>query len=302
MKRTVFVPTMARQELLFCCLEAVRKADREIEIVVSPDRGSNERDICQRFNARHRWTIPHTLHGNTYNMMSGLKELYEAGYQLVHVIEDDCVIEPTAFEWAYKALEKFPEAFAACGWRYSPDAIIGDGPDMLLAWYLSVFSTLPRKALQAIAQHARPEYFVNMRQYLDLAFPQSRQRGSQHYEQDGAILRIVEAQSKRCVWPRRPRATHCGYHGYHQPGKPLQGTLEERVYLVKLAIKKPKVLAALMNGGTNLRLSKCRSCDDPVAVDRDDLTAVCSTCFHTAYPNLVIASDSHYYLHDGSLR
>jgi len=269
---------------------------------VFPDRGTKELDVCNKFGATHHLTFVHGYHGNSFNVCEALKWASTQAPATVYVVEDDAIIDKTFFSWCRTALVKFPQAFAACGWKYSPDAIIGtwSAPDMLLAWYLSVCAALPWSSVQSIAQHARPDYYENMKDYLDKAYPTSTKRGTQHFEQDGLCYRVMESESKRCVWPRLPRATHVGYHGYHQGGKALEGTFEERVYLTKLAIKKPGILATLMNGGSTLRMGRCSTCKALLAVDRQDLTAICSECFHSKHPNLAVTSDSHYYLGKGA--
>ena len=296
MNEVVLLPTFQRPELLYCCLEAIRAAEPTISVHVFPDRGTNEREICEKFGAAHHLTLQHSYHGNTFNMLEALKWAYGQRYETVYVIEDDAIIDPSFFDWSRQALTNYPDAFAACGWRYSPDAKVGDGPDMLLGWYLSVAAALPRRSVGGIVAHARPEYYGDMKGYLDRTYPASARKGSQHYEQDGAALRVAESEGKRCVWPRRPRAIHAGWRGYHMPdGRELDGTLEERVAVVKLAIENPAVLGKMMEGGQLPLIDRCTGCRKPLLTENVNAVVTCKECFHRAHPTLAVTTSSHYY-------
>lgn len=297
MREVVIVPTYKRSEMLYCCLEAIRVADSEIPIRVFPDRGTDESAICEKFYASQQLTVPTTYHGNSYNVLEALKWAYGQQYERVFIVEDDAIVDPTFFSWARAALDKdHDDLFAACGWQYSPNALIGEGPDLMIPWYLSVCACIPRRSLYGIVQHARPEYYSNMQSYLDRAYPGSPRRGSMHYEQDGLVLRVCESESKRCIWPRRPRATHIGFHGYHMDGKAPEGTLEERVAVIKLALANPAMLRALMSGGVTPNVDKCGGCGQPLLTEDKNARVECVTCFHAAHPGLERVAPSHYYL------
>lgn len=295
MRDCVIVPTYKRDDLLWVCLEAIRAANPLIPIHVFPDRGTSVERVCAEFDAIEHLTIEHSYHGNSYNVMEAMKWAYQAGFEVVYVIEDDAIIHPSFFEWSRSALESHTDAFAACGWQYSPNAIIGDGPDLLMPWYLSVCAAIPRKSLYKIVQHARVEYYAKMKDYLAHAYPTSHRRHSAHFEQDGLVLRVCEGSSQRCVWPRRPRATHIGFTGYHMPGKPLEGTLEERVALLKLALKDPVIMKRLMAGGSAPEMAKCRVCGKSVLTVMPKASIMCVECFHAENPDLPVTAASHYY-------
>ena len=295
MKEMVIVPTFSRSDLLYCCLEAIRRAEPKIPIEVFPDRGTKEIEICTKFNATHHLTIQHSYHGNSYNMLEALKWAASKGAQRVFVIEDDTIVDPSFFSWCRTALLNHPDAFAACGWRFSPDAVAEDGPDFMVPWYLSVCSCLPAPSLVSIIAHARPEYYGDMQQYLDSTYPNSPRRGSMHYEQDGLALRVCEAQSQRCVWPRRPRATHCGWYGYHMDGKPLGGSLEERVRVLKLILENPDILNVLMAGGAAPETASCETCGKQLLTEDKKFRMICSDCFHHDHPELPVTASRYYF-------
>lgn len=296
MKSVVLVPTYDREEFLYCSLEAIRAADPNANIHVFPDRGTDVSSTCDKFSATQHLTIQHSYHGNSYNMLEALKWAYQdnARYDRIYVVEDDAIINGTFFAWSNEALSKFPDSFAACGWQYSPDAIISDGPDIRIQWYLSVCAALPRSSVFSIVQHARPEYYGNMKAYLDRAYPNSPKRGTMHYEQDGLILRVMESESKRCVWPRRPRATHCGFRGYHMSKDRPEGSLEERVAILKLALKEPALLNKLMAGGKVPDLAKCSRCEKPLISGEKTGIIICASCYHSLVDRPQTSSTQYY--------
>jgi hypothetical protein len=296
MREVTLVPTYKRSDMLWCVLEAIRKAEPLMSIHVFPDRGTDETAITNKFGATHHLTWQHCYHGNSANMLEALKWAYQQHYDTVFVIEDDAVVDRSFFDWCRRALDD-KEIFAACGWTYSPDAMPpADGPDIKMPWYLSVAAALPFQSLHQIVQHARPEYYGNMKAYLDSRYPGSHRRGSMHYEQDGLILRVCESQQKRCAWPRRPRATHIGFRGYHMPqGKELKGTLEDRVAIIKLLLKQPALLRQVLNGGIPPAVAFCETCQTPLLSEEKE-NIVCADCFHKENPQLPRVSASHYYV------
>lgn len=301
MRECVFIPTYQRSAFLYVCLENIRKSEPDIDIIVQPDRGMDESEVCGIFNAMQRKTPDHKYHGNSFNMMDGLKHCYEAGYDRVFVVEDDCIVDSTFFDWARKALDQpkqwNPFPFAASGWIYSPDADGIDGPDVCATWYLSVCSAIPRRSLEKIVVHANEDYYKNMKKYCDKTFPRDPQCGSQHYEQDGLILRVANSVGERITWPRKARSKHIGWHGYHCPhGKVPEGTLMKQVAVVHMAIANPDVMRQLMAGAEPPEVVTCRDCNKVLVSVNKKATLVCVECFHLKHPDAPRAAVSHYYL------
>jgi len=289
MRELVIVPTFERPALLHCALEAIREADPALPIHVFPDRGTNALDICLKFGAEQHRTIAHSHYGNSFNMLEALKWASTQSCALVHIIEDDAIVGKGYFEWARQALRANPTAFAACGWKFSPDFIPQDGPDLLIGWYLSVTATLPKSNLAPILQHARPDYYNDMRGYLDRVYPSSPYRGTKHFEQDGLVLRVMHSMGQRAVWPRRPKSTHIGFFGYHAPGNAPDLPLDRAVEVIKLALAQPTVLANLMAGGRFPEIGFCWGCGQALLVSSPS-PVVCAPCFHAKRPKLAQAS------------
>ena len=269
-----------------------------MKIHVFPDRGSRELEVCEKFDAQHHLTWAHSYHGNSANVMEALKWSTSQRADLIYIIEDDAIIEPDFFQWCREAISKRLEAFAACGWSYSPDALpAGDGPDLVIPWYLSVATCLPRRSVSSIAAHACLDYYSDMKGYLDRVYPASNRRGSMHYEQDGLALRVSEAQSRMCLWPRRPRAKHIGFRGYHMDkGASLPGSLQERVSLLRLIVENPSLLGSLMAGGPPPAIARCCTCNKPLVTVCEQAIIRCVECFHSEFPHLPKTSQSAYYL------
>src|SRR5882672_70618 len=158
MKEVVILPTFDRSEFLFCAIEAIRAAEPTILIHVFPDRGTDESAVTSQFKGvtEHR-TLQHSYHGNSFNMLEALKWAYlqNERWDRFYVVEDDAIINASFFSWCRTSLTQWPDSFAACGLQYSPDALISDGPDLRIPWYLSVCAAMSRASVSSIVQHAR---------------------------------------------------------------------------------------------------------------------------------------------------
>ncbi len=302
MREAVCVLTFQRPDLLTLCLEAIRDSEPGMPLHVWADRGLDEREICNRFGATHHWTWEHKYHGNSASMLEMLKWAFHQQYERVYVIEDDALVDHTFFPWCRAAFDRHPEVFAACGWQYSPNALKGDGPDILIPWYLSVASCLSARSLSTIVPHATLDYYRDMKGYCDATFPSSAHRGSMHYEQDGLLLRVAESQHRRCVWPRRPRALHCGWYGYHQGEGRMEGTVEERVEALRLAVRNPELLGGMMRGGALPTIGRCAGCKLPLAVERQKDRVLCEKCFSVEHPECTLLGVGQYYVSEMEVR
>lgn len=303
-RECVIVPTFQRQPFLYVCLETIRKYEPNIEIHVFPDRGTvaENKEVCESFPGVTIHKVKdHRYHGNSYNMLEALKWAYKAGYDRVFVIEDDCIVNATYFDWSRNALDHpkpwMGKPFAASGWIYSPSLPQEDGPDLLLNWYLSVCALLPRESLELIVKHATPAYYKNMKKYCDKTFPNDPTVGTLHFEQDGLVLKVANEVGQRITWSRRAHAVHCGWVGYHMTsGKMPQGELKKQVLVVKMALENPDLMQSLMAGNKIPETRPCRDCEKLLVGTDNEAALVCVGCFHKQYPDVPRAATGYYYV------
>jgi|SRR5579859_958346 len=241
MKEICIVPTWERDELLFLCLEAIRKADPRVTIAVFSDRGYKSDDlvqICLSANANLFITEPHNYYGNSFNLISGARFAIDTEYEIVHLIEDDTIIHPNYLEWARRTLE--------IGDYYRGDqyaAVCARIPSKHLAsWYESPCASWNANYLRKALSHVVPEYFATTRQEMQRVidtkmFPKSRYaRGGA--EQDGFFLRCVEHYKWKTRFPEKPLATHLGHYGYNRRGSaPPEGDLTQRIAFSRELLK-----------------------------------------------------------------
>ena len=220
------VPTYEREELLFLCLEAIRRESPEIPIFVYSDHGATSRDLVtttDEFKANLVIRHFHNYYGNTWNILEAAQAAVRRRPAVVHIIEDDAIIHRGYLKWAQEQLAS-NEYAAVCARIPSPN---------LKYWYDAPCATWTPEALKWCFSMIPPGYFCEsreeMQRLLDLAFPKSvyRKGGA---EQDGFFLRCIEAQKWATAFPQKPLATHLGYFGYNRAGATRSpGSLEERV-------------------------------------------------------------------------
>ena len=297
------IPTFHRPAFLYLCLEAIRRAEPKIDIWVFPDHRTEDEvaDACKPFSVTIGKTERHSSHGNSRNVMEAIRQARNGSCGVLYHIEDDAIVHPDFFEWARQALLRKPEAFAACGWECPPLKAQASGPDVMMPWYLSVASAIPRASLEEIAKHAVPEYYADLKGYADRTFP-GPYVGSNHWEQDGLILRLAMAKGARFLWPRIRRVEHIGWHGYHMKGAAPEGTLAEQIAVTRLVMNNPVLLKRVMNGEPppSGRHRFCRECGEAFltnekAGDYPPPLIACSPCFHKSHPELPITGAAFYY-------
>lgn len=224
----VMVPTFARNELLWLCLEAIRLQDAKVKIVVFSDRGHEGAELaetCSKFDAH--WMVRRKTigFGNSFNVIEGLRFCSAFGTvdDIVHAIEDDTIIHPGYLAWARAHLASGNYAVA-----------LGRIPgDTLSTWYESPCASWNVGCLSLCLEKLPIGYFADtreeMQKVVDAAFPHSKfQFGSA--EQDGFFLRCLEFFKWKTAYPPHSFASHIGAWGYNRPtDKGPDGTFEERV-------------------------------------------------------------------------
>lgn len=242
MNAVVIVPTFDRPEMLWLCLEHIAACpeakhqdvrvcvDRRNSIAAPLTELAQLQDRYSALNVSLRFTPRHTHHGNSFNVLTALRQAYadDAEFDRFFLVEDDVLVSPEFFRWHNRV---------EC--QESPAASIGVR-DPGHGAYASLGVCLPRTTVAAILEHAVLAYFRDMRGYCRFAFPPS----PFDCEQDGLIARVLAGQ--RVAWADPPVCSHVGWYGYHRTKtRRPTGTLEERVAQVKAAITDPRALAAL---------------------------------------------------------
>ena len=248
MNEIVIVPSYKREELLWLCLEAIRREDANIRIVVFSDRGAGSGELSEcvlNWVARLIIRPNHAHYGNSYNLLEACRwatrELEEEfPPQIIHLIEDDTIIHKGYFAWAREKLRFAP--FPGYGPVYA--AVCGRmGSSHISNWYESPCASWNADCLRQALTHVIPEYFGRTREEMQTVldtkmFPNSRyKRGGA--EQDGFFLRCIEAHGWKTLFPPKPLASHVGWWGYNCP--PLRkgpaGTFEERIAACRMMLK-----------------------------------------------------------------
>lgn len=221
--------------MLHACLTRLSKAATDdVRVVVSLDRkGTLEcRQVAEAFKTSFaqiylRVMNHHQFHGNSYNVLSGVKDCVKLDGDLIHVIEDDIMVSLGYFAYHEAAHEAAPDAFAVSACRNQN--LQGDAPGAAYrhASYQSLgVSFRPDIARQAVA-HEKPAYYGDMVNYCRRLFPGSEIPPG-HAEQDGLFNRIREQGHGVTVYPAQPRAFHAGFYGYNRTGRKLSGSIARR--------------------------------------------------------------------------
>jgi hypothetical protein len=248
----VLVTTFFRPEYLWCCLEAISRADggKDKEVWVAHDHhvGSEQQyaveckdnaavaDYFRDLFAGFRWIdrTPHAYDGNSYNCLELYKEAYGTDARFVYLIEDDILVERDFFRW-HEAVQAADDYFASIGrlhtmhperYKTSDDpAEYVESADEYTSWGVC----WKREKLESLMEHCQPEYYRNMTGYIARRFPNSK-LNSTWTEQDGLIRRVLMEKKGLTASPCLKRAYHVGVSGYHRPnGYRFTGTLGQRI-------------------------------------------------------------------------
>src|SRR5215472_1307797 len=173
MRDLAIVFTFRRDALLFLCLEAIRADDPDIPIDVYADRGHSSMDLidtCKLMNAHLAIRgNDKEVFGNSRNIILGIHEslvLFPGKPDIVHLIEDDTIINRGYFAYARNALASGRCAVAL-------GRIPGDPPS---TWYESPCVSWNREKLEFALQNVPPGYIeaptrMDMLRIVDAAFP-----------------------------------------------------------------------------------------------------------------------------------
>jgi hypothetical protein len=242
MSEVVIVPTYKRDELLFLCLEAIRREDQEIRILVFSDHCRQSDDIaniCDEFLADFCPVADHNSYGNSFAVISALRVATRGKFSAIHLIEDDTILHPGYLDWARRSLS---------GNRFA--AVCGHVGNTLDTWYTSPCASWNADRLAQCLALVPTGYLEattreEMQKILDEfpVFKKSKFRyGSA--EQDGFLLRCIEHFGWKTLFPDKPMCVHLGAWGYNRPSQDgPQGSFDERVQACRdlLANKQKRV-------------------------------------------------------------
>lgn len=250
MRECLVIPTYRRNAHLWCALRRIREQDGNIPIFVFSDRGEDNHDLRQimsYFDARLKVMPVHEYYGNSFCVMEALRFVYEQGYDLIHISEDDAMQHPDCLAWHREIHEDCENIFASCGWVFNQAAPITN--DVMFApWYYAPNACFKREKLAQIIKHANPIYYNGMSEYVLRTFPNSpllRTNGksvvdTKFFEQDAVIQFCLLEDKSQVAWCATAKIDHIGTFGYNRPdGMQLDGPLEEQMRRLETFIADP---------------------------------------------------------------
>ena len=235
-KSLILLPCWRRAEFLQYALENIQKANGAEKNCYTflIDRGYSQEvvEVINNFplNKELRFAPPHRHPGNSYNVLEGyLWASNQNGYNLVHLIEEDIMCSVDYFDFHERVQSKY-DSFCVSACR-NQNLSTESNEDSSAVYYHPSFQSLgiswKYDNLKKVVKHANARYYRNPTGYLRNQFPNSAK--TNHTEQDGLIWRVMVQGNHQCLFPNVARCSHLGFVGYNRKGKPLEGTLAERV-------------------------------------------------------------------------
>ena len=225
MNEVILIPTYKRIPFLIRVIEQIRQFDKETGIVVFPDRGSSHTadyafvaDYFKREAVTILYVPAHDYYGNSYNALEALRWAYNAGFDLVHYIEDDVIVHPDYFAWHRRMHENFEDIFASMAWVFNRHTPLVEA-ELFQPWYYAIGTCFPRRSLQMLMPHCCPLYYQDMPGYIAKVFADSKMNtpfGIEHFEQDGLIQRVIDRAKVQTVSAGLAKCTHLGAFGYNR--------------------------------------------------------------------------------------
>jgi hypothetical protein len=245
----IVIPTFQRPDFLFVCLDCISKCPEVERLTLHVSVDSHVRKkfdseivrVIERFAQLRPQTFiqpPTSCWGNSRNVLLGLQRALEEEPQFVFYVEEDVFVGADFFRW-HNEIHRQDTIFCSVASKnpHLPPALeVELGPEEYYVRptdYAGIGVCFPRRAVEHVVEHATPRYFEDLRGYLKRVFPHSRY-GSNWVEQDGLIRRLLEESSLGVAWSGVPRAYHAGFYGYNRPGRPLVGSLDDRIRALQL--------------------------------------------------------------------
>jgi len=224
MREICIVPTYRRPELLHGCLRRLRGQDADVLITVFSDRGDTNPElekVCEEFEATLILQPKHDYLGNSFNAGEALRFAYNAGFELVHYVEDDAFAKPDLLAWTRAQHEEWDDIFCTCGWVFNHHMPFSEDTYFAPWIYIPQFS-IRRGKLALVIPHLGPLYYSDMWKYVAENFPENPINKLYpdvvHYEIDGLLQRIIMKEKLQVAWCATAKVLHVGAHGYNRGG------------------------------------------------------------------------------------
>lgn len=221
---TVIIPCYQRPEMLYYCLEQIKKAEGAEEnfylfqIDVGFDRALIPIIDLFPFVKEKRFTnrTPYKLTKQSYSLLNAYLYAAEISSNLVYLIEEDIMIASDFFRY-HEAVQKKNDVFASLSTTNNNRSIEDAGGENEYYFssgdYCSLGVCMKKEIIKNfITPHYNTVYFYKPIEYIRAKFPPSA-IGDSFAEQDGLIRRIQMEWGLPTVYPYVPRAFHAGFYG-----------------------------------------------------------------------------------------
>jgi hypothetical protein len=224
-KEIVIVPTYKRDAMLYVCLKRIRRVYDGL-ILVGSDKGHFTDSLIwtiKEHGAELKVLDKHEYHGNTMNAGELLRFAYNAGFDLIHYVEDDAFVDDRWRQWTLDLHERNDRMFCTAGWVGNQQMPYGEATYYLPWIYIPQFS-IKKDKLGKIVHHLGWSYYGDMAGWIQHRFPNSLLKkystmAVNHYEIDGLIQHIImEDPSCQVAWNAKPTVMHMGFGGYNRGG------------------------------------------------------------------------------------
>jgi len=151
-----------------------------------------------------------------WNILNALKQGYESGANVIHLIEEDVMVSSGYFEQSWALLEKYD---VVCGRRIPNFKEFSGYTNPGAAW--------SRRALGLLVPHINDSFFADRAGYLEREF--GRIEGTGELD-DGLIQHVIPKHGLTVCYPDRAIVAHQGFHYYGRlPQFKVEGSIQERI-------------------------------------------------------------------------
>lgn len=226
----VLITTYNRPDYLRLCLEYLAAAagigNCEVRIYIDRGKGLLREfyDVVNDFRTQVNLSTivrpEHSYMGNSFNTLEAYKEAYQTDARFIYLVEDDVLVRSDFFKW-HEAIQSRGDFMCSIAYRCSRNSEarrdITDASAYFITArdYASIGVCWRREKLAPVIEHAKEEYYRDLKGYLVSHFPNNRFSDC-YTEQDGLIMRIMGETHGYTAWPYAPRCYHFGVVGYNR--------------------------------------------------------------------------------------